>query len=390
MSQHHDALHPASSPPSSLTLRVLTWMAIGVLLFIGKAAFAPLLFAILLALLLSPVVDVLVRWHLPRALASLLSVAVLLSALAGVVDAAWAPALRWVDDAPAILQKIERKIRPLQRSLARVESVTTRANSITTPGSAGAKNAPAPSDDAPERMSTLAMSRVILIDIATVTILTVFLLINGANMLRRIEFAVANRSHRYESMRVLDAVRSELSRYFATLTLINIGLGLVVAGVMALWGLPNPWLWGITAGILNFIPYAGPTLSLVVMTVVALVSFDGYGVALGVAASFIGIATIEGQIVQPLLVGYRLNLNPTVLFVTIWLAGWFWGVSGVLLATPVLITLKEIANRQERPSVLKAILLAQPNGSDPPTEEKSKETELEKEEKKIEKEKAKQ
>lgn len=355
---------PATHPPASLTLDLLAWLAIGCLLYFGKPAFAPLLFAILLALLLSPLVDVLVRWRLPRALASLLSVAVLLTALAGVVDAAWAPAVRWIDDAPAILQKIERKIRPLQRSLARVESVTSRANSITTPGTPNAAAALAQTDKGSAHVDTLALSRLILIDIATVTILTVFLLINGARMLRHIEFAVAKRNNRYESMRVLDAVRSELSRYFATLTLINICLGVVVTGVMAAWGLPNPWLWGIATGVLNFIPYVGPTVSLILMTAVALVSFEGYGVALGVAASFIGIATIEGQIAQPLLVGYRLNLNPTVLFVAIWLAGWFWGVTGVLLVTPVLITLKEIANRQQRSSVLKAILLAQPNGNE--------------------------
>jgi predicted PurR-regulated permease PerM len=168
-----------------------------------------------------------------------------------------------------------------------------------------------------------------------------------------------NHGYRYQCMRVVEAVRHELSRYFATLALINIGLGLVIAGVMALWGLPSPWLWGMVVALLNFVPYVGPTISLFVLTIVSLVTFDGYGPAIGVAGSFLLITTIEGQFVQPLLIGHRLNLNPIMLFAGIWLAGWFWGIAGVVLATPVLIALKEIANRQSGLSVMKALLSGQ-------------------------------
>jgi predicted PurR-regulated permease PerM len=351
----------ADRPLHHLAVKLLAWIAVGTVLYVGKPALAPLLFAMLLAILLSPLVDWLERRRAPRALAAALSVGVLLVGMGLLVDVAWSPTIKWIDDVPAVLQTVERKIRPLQRVVARIESLTSRATSITT-GVTSSKNAATLPAMAPDRLDTLSITRTLLIDIATVAILTVLLLMAGARTLRSIEaLYIAHgieRGYRYQWLRIVESVRSELGRYFATLALINVGLGVVTTGVMALWGLPSPWLWGIMVAVLNFVPYVGPTISLGVLSVVALVSFAGYGPALGVAGSFLLITAIEGQLIQPLLVGYRLNLNPIMLFLAIWLGGWFWGVAGVLLATPVLIALKEIANHQTGDSVLKAVLNA--------------------------------
>ena len=89
-------------------------------------------------------------------------------------------------------------------------------------------------------------------------------------------------------------------------------------------GMPNPLLWGALAGVLNFIPYVGSATTLIVLTIVAFVSFDGFGRVLAVAATYLGLATIEGQTVQPLLVGQRLKLNPIIVFLALWFGGWFW------------------------------------------------------------------
>ena len=76
---------------------------------------------------------------------------------------------------------------------------------------------------------------------------------------------------------------------------------------MMLLGLPNPFLWGTVAAVLNFIPYVGSATTLLVLSVVALVSFDSVGRIAAVMASYLALATIEGQIVQPLFVGQRLE-----------------------------------------------------------------------------------
>lgn len=78
---------------------------------------------------------------------------------------------------------------------------------------------------------------------------------------------------------------------------------------------------GALAGVLNFIPYVGSATTLLILTVVAFVSFDGVGRVAAVAATYLGLATIEGQIVQPLFVGHRLDLSPVIVFLALWFGG---------------------------------------------------------------------
>jgi predicted PurR-regulated permease PerM len=125
--------------------------------------------------------------------------------------------------------------------------------------------------------------------------------------------------------------------------LINVGLGFATAFAMMWCGMPNPFLWGTMAGLLNFIPYVGSTTTLIVLTVVAIVSFDGLGRVMAVTGSYLALATIEGQFVQPLLVGRRLRLNPMLVFLALWFGGLFWGAAGIILATPALVALKVVA-----------------------------------------------
>lgn len=105
------------------------------------------------------------------------------------------------------------------------------------------------------------------------------------------------------------AASSDLSRYFATVTLINLALGIATTATMYWLGMPNPLLWGIVAFVLNYIPYAGSATTLVLLTIVALVSFDDLGKPLAVAGCYLFLTTIEGQFIQPILVDRRLDCS---------------------------------------------------------------------------------
>jgi len=142
-------------------------------------------------------------------------------------------------------------------------------------------------------------------------------------------------------------MRSEIARYYATIALINLGLGAATAGVTAVLSLPNPLLWGAMAAVLNFIPYAGSAVTLVVLTLVSLVTFDSLARVVAVAGSFLILVTIEGQIVEPLLIGRRLKLSPLVVFLALWFGGWFWGIAGIIMAIPALVGLKVVAEQSK-------------------------------------------
>jgi predicted PurR-regulated permease PerM len=117
---------------------------------------------------------------------------------------------------------------------------------------------------------------------------------------------------------------------------------------MAWLDMPNPLLWGVVAFVFNFVPYAGSATTLSLLTIVALVSFDGVGKAFSVAGTYLVLTTLEGQVLQPVLVGRRLDISPPVVLLGLWFGGWMWGVAGVALATPLLVSAKVAAEELSR------------------------------------------
>jgi predicted PurR-regulated permease PerM len=328
--------------PKVTALRLLVAGAVGTLLYFAHAAFVPVALALLLALVLSGPVEALHRWRVPRGASAAVLLIAILGILVALVNFVSVPAQQWFAAAPHTLKVIEKKIRPLEQTMNRVEDLRNSAGNI----GSSARETAKPSAAAPEeRAPTLLLdaTRGAVISVVTVVILTLFLLAGGPPMLARMVCAVASDLKSAHIIRVIEKVRGELGRFYVTTALINVGLGFATAFVMMWCGMPNPFLWGIMAGILNFIPYAGSTITLLVLTIVAFVSFDGLGHVFAVAGSYLVLATIEGQFVQPLLVGRRLQLNPILVFLALWFGGLFWGVAGIILATPLLVALKVVA-----------------------------------------------
>ena len=107
-----------------------------------------------------------------------------------------------------------------------------------------------------------------------------------------------------------------------------------------LLGMPNPILWGVMVALFNYVPYIGPAISGTVLTVVAFITFDDVGDVLLVPLVYFTLETIEGQFITPVLTGRSLTLNPVMIFLSMLLWGWIWGVVGALMAVPILMTLK--------------------------------------------------
>lgn len=341
-----------SSTRSSMAVRLLAGLAIGALLYFAHAVFIPIALAVLFSLLLTSPVEALHRRGLPRSASAIVVLAVLVSLIGGSVNLLWTPAQSWWASAPKTLMMIERRSRPVAQLMNRIEMLSSRAGQI----GVAQPFSPASLDDAvmqsEVRESTphedmaveiLDQTRDALVDIVTVTVLVLFLLAGGPPMLARMSAALATDLQSTQTLRVINAVRIEVGRYYASIALINLGLGLSTAITMMLLGMPNPFLWGAVAAVLNFLPYVGSATTLALLTVVAFVTFNSIGHVAAVAASYLVLATIEGQVVQPLIVGRRLELNPIIVFLALWLGGWFWGVAGIVMAVPTLLSLKVVA-----------------------------------------------
>jgi len=335
-------------PRSSTAAVVLVAGLAGVLLYVARAAFVPVALAVLFALLLSGPVEGLRRRRIPRTLSALLIVVIFLSIVGGTVDLLWTPAQAWLAAAPRTAQVIQRKLGPAARIMRRIDAVTNRAGHLTDGTANVAVATPVPSTSAaPDSGNLVIQTREFLLGFVTVGILTLFLLAAGPPVLARMSGAFASDEHAMRILRAIQAVRGELGRYYSTLALINVGLGATTAAAMWALGMPNPVLCGAVAGVLNFIPYAGSATTFSILTIVALVSFDDVGRVLAVAGSYLALATIEGQLVQPVLVGQRLELNPIIVFLALWFGGWFWAIPGIILAIPSLVALKVVAEHSE-------------------------------------------
>jgi predicted PurR-regulated permease PerM len=136
---------------------------------------------------------------------------------------------------------------------------------------------------------------------------------------------------------VLDDAENKVSQYFGTLVVVNLCRAAVAMGLASAIGLPNPLLWGVLAGTLNFIPYLGPAIIVVALFVIGLLSFPSLTDALVAPVIWIVVTTLEGQIITPMIIGHRLTLNPFLVFLSVAFWAWMWGALGAFLAVPLVI-----------------------------------------------------
>ncbi len=337
-----------SRPRSSSALVFLAAAAAGVLLYFAHAVFVPIALAVLFSLLLSSPVEGLYRRGLPRAVSAIVILVIILAVAASGVHGLRNPAQKWLAAAPHTASVIQHKIAPAARVFQRIEVVSAGAGKLTESTSTGAATPSMSAASAgSDTQGVLVATRAGLVEAMTVVILTLFLLSAGPPVIARMSATFADNTQAAQMLLVYREIRAEVGRFYATIALINLGLGVATSTAMWTLGMPNPVLWGVMAGFFNFIPYVGSTATLLILGVVAFVSFSDIGRILAVPGSFLLLATLEGQVLQPLLVGRRLEFNSIIVFLALWFGGWFWGIPGIILAMPSLVALKVAAQHHK-------------------------------------------
>jgi predicted PurR-regulated permease PerM len=314
---------------------------------LGRDLLVPIVLAVVVTLVLSGIVETLRRHRIPRALSAVVLLALVGVALGGTLHAVWTPAWQWIEGAPRVLRTIEHKTRPAQSVVRRIDAIVRRASALagaSDPAGAGATAGAPPPATAVSAMDVVAGTSGVVAALLMGAALTLLLLAAGPPTLARMTAPVATDGRAIRVLRVIEAVRLEVGRYYGTLAVINLLFGAVTALVMWLLGMPNPILWGALAGVLNFIPYLGGASTLAILTLVAFVSFDRISQTALVAASFLVLAAVEGHIVEPVFLGRRLDLNPIVVLVALWVGAWIWGIAGMVVALPVLVATKVAAS----------------------------------------------
>jgi predicted PurR-regulated permease PerM len=180
----------------------------------------------------------------------------------------------------------------------------------------------------------------VIVSAGATLVLLFFVLASGDLFMRKLVRVLPTLEDKKTAVAVARTIQSAMARYLFTITCINIAVGAIIAIAMQLLGMPNPLLWGVMVALFKYVPYIGPAASGTVLTVVAFLTFEDVGDVLLVPLVFFTIDTIEGQFVTPYLTGRSLTLNPVMIFLSMLLWGWIWGVIGTLMAVPILMTLK--------------------------------------------------
>lgn len=330
-------------PQSGLTRAVwlVAIMGVGTVLYMAQDVLIPIAVALFLALLLTPPVDRLHRWGMRRGFAVAIVMLVVLASTAAAINAVWTPANEWLARAPHTLRQIDPRLKPLREMFNRFDAVAERAGRMAQGQSASAGKT-AFVTPANGQSTAVAITKNLL-EALTVIPLTLFFLLGGPPLLARMGASLSGSEASARTLRLTEAIRYEVGRYFGTVALINLGLGLCTALAMYALGMPNAILWGILVALLNFVPYLGPIAAFFILGAAALLTFESLSRALAVPGVFLLLHLIEGQIVQPLTVGRRFEVNALVVLLAVWLGYGFWGIPGMLLAMPVVVAFKVAA-----------------------------------------------
>jgi predicted PurR-regulated permease PerM len=309
-------------------------------LYFARPFLLPIVVATILNFLLSPVVRGLQRLHVPQPLGAGLVILALLGVVALGIERLSGPAAEWVQKTPEGVQRVETRIRGLRRPVAQVQEAAERVEEEVERLSGDGQTQEVKVQEGTLTGALVSRTQAFLGGAVVVLILLYFLLASGDFFLRKLVRVLPRLEDKRRAVEIARQTELHISTYLSTVTLINAVLGVVVALAMWLVGMPNPALWGVLAGLMNYVPYLGSIVTAGVITIVSILTFDDLGRALVAPALYFAINFVEGSLVTPTVLGRRLTLNPVVVFVGIVFWGWLWGIPGALLAVPLLAVFK--------------------------------------------------
>ena len=341
----------------SLLTGIFILMAAAALYF-ARAFFMPVTLAFLLALTLTPIVRFLRKRGIPEVVSATLLVLLSIFIFASAGYLLSGPVIDLINNSSRIGQQLTERLAPFKQPLGRVMDMSHQLEALTeTSQEPGVqKVAVAPSGILSTAAGNLLEAGT---SITIVFVLSLFLLASGTLFYEKIVQSFATLSQKKLALRVVYDVEQEISHYLLTVAVINAGLGAVIG--LGLWGLgmPNPMVWGAAAALLNFLPYVGALMTITLVAVIALISFDTIAYALLAPAFVLLCDIVEGQFVTPMVVGRRLEINAVAIFIAIAFWSWLWGFVGALMAVPLLVVVKVFCDHFEGLSHVGNFLAAQ-------------------------------
>jgi predicted PurR-regulated permease PerM len=322
----------------SLAITGLFVLASFYTLYFARAFFLPIILAVLLDFLLSPLIRGMKRIRIPEPLGAALVIVALLGTAGGAVYSLVEPAKEWAARLPESMRKAEDRLRALRGPVEQVSKTAEQVEEAATLDQPKTPEVVVKGPSLTERL--FGTTQTIVASAIEVVILLYFLLAAGDLFLQKLIKVLPQFRDKKKAVTIARETEASISTYLVTVTLMNVGLGITVAVTMFLLGMPNPILWGAIAALAEFVPYLGATAVVGVLTLAGLVVFDQVGHALLVPVAYLAVNVLQSQFIYPLVLGHRLTLNPVAILVGLVFWWWIWGIPGAFLAVPLLATFK--------------------------------------------------
>jgi predicted PurR-regulated permease PerM len=325
------------------------FFALPFVLQIGSAVFLPIAVALVLTVILSPLADSLARLGLPNTLASVIALLTLLGGVILALALIFQPALTLVEQIPTLVDTVGKRFGELQREFAWVSKIGERV-AAASGNKAGTREVVIAE---PSFLETVAIATPSVVIESIITLLMTFFMVEARVRLRqRLLFGRASFGTSIKAARALREVQDRVASYILTVAMINAGVG-VVAGLGA-WalGLPAPIMWGGLAMIMNFVPYIGPMIMIGLTALFGIGTADTVFLGLLPAICYLGLHTVEANVVTPSILGARFTMNPVMILIALSYFTWIWGVLGALLSVPILLIITALFDHLGRPNLV--------------------------------------
>lgn len=316
-----------------IAIILVGFLALMVALQVGQVILAPVTLAIVIGLMFGPVADRVERFGVPPALSAGIVVLMLIGVIACGVALFAVPLAEWVARGPMIWNKLQQQLANLEGPLETFGAFQEQISSIL--GSDSAMEVKVEDEGQVIGMAMLAPA--ILAQVLIFLASLYFFVATRDHIRISVLSLCVSRRMRWRTAHVFRDVEGKVSRFLLSITFINACVGCAVSLAMWAVGMPSPLLWGAMAAVLNYIPYVGQAVMVVVLLAVGLGTQTELTAILLPVGCYVGINFIEGQIVTPHFIGRTMTLNPFMIFlaITFWL--WAWGPVGGLVAVPSLL-----------------------------------------------------
>ncbi|WP_336491962.1 AI-2E family transporter [Methylobacterium nigriterrae] len=369
-------------PPATPGLPGLTTLAVAVVviaaLYLGREIFVPLVLAVLLSFVLTPLVNLLRRLHLGRVGSVIATVLIALGLILGIGLVIGQQVTSLAGDLPRYQTTVQRKVASLQEGMVgratslfrhlnhQVQQASDKAAAPagTTETQAGAGKAAKPvlvqvqePDPSPLKLAHDVLGPLVhpLATVGIVLVVVIFILMQREDLRNRL-IRLFGSSDLHQTTAAMDDAARRLSTFFLVQLGINAAFGVLIG--IGLWfiGVPSPILWGVFSALMRFVPYIGAFISAAAPLALAAAVDPGWSMVIWTAALFLITEPLMGHVVEPLLYGHSTGLSPFAVIVSTLFWAFLWGPIGLILATPFTVCLVVLGRHVERLEFLDVLL----------------------------------